>query len=241
MTPLVLVHGFMGGADQWHLQQPLSDDRPLITLDLPGFGNHAHLPPIDSITGFAEWMLEALTDRDITQFDLLGHSMGGMIVQEMTRLAPDRIARLILYGTGPLGALPGRFEPIETSMQRAIDDGASTTARRISATWFHDLEAHPEYPACAEIAAKTTLPALLAGLKAMQGWRGTDHLAAISAPTLVMWGDQDRTYPWSQIETLWRGIQGSKLAVIPGCAHAVHSENPVLLNLIVDQFLNNPA
>lgn len=237
MTPLVLVHGFMGGSAQWDAQAPLAEDRPLITVDLPGFGQNAHLPPMGRIDAFAAWVLEDLSRRGVDRFDLLGHSMGGMIVQEIYRRAPARIRKFILYGTGSVGVLPGRFEPIETSMKRARADGPQATARRIAATWFLRQDQAPEYPACAEIAAKSGLPAILAGLEAMRGWSGEDNLQNITAPTLVLWGDRDRTYPWSQTETLWQSIPNSNLAVIPACAHAVHLERPDLFNTLIDGFL----
>jgi 2-hydroxy-6-oxonona-2,4-dienedioate hydrolase len=235
--PVVLVHGFMGGSDQWAAQAALAEGRQVIAIDLPGFGRNAHMDPVDSIAGFADWVLAELTSRGVDRFDLLGHSMGGMIVQEMIHRAPDRVSRLVLYGTGPVGLLPGRFEPIETSMQRARADGPGPTARRISATWFLDREEAPAYPACAAIAEQSSLGAILAGLAAMRDWSGEAHLAAIAAPTLVIWGDGDRTYPSSQPERLWRGIAGSSLAVVPGCAHAVHMERPEVFNLIVGDFL----
>ncbi len=238
MTPLVLVHGFMGGSDQWHLQKPLGATRDLIAVDLPGFGKNAHLPPIDRIDGFAQWVLDHLSDRGVNRFDLMGHSMGGMVVQDMVRLAPNRINRLILYGTGSQGELPGRFETIDTSMQRTRDDGSSATARRISATWFRDGEACPEYEHCASLAEKSSLDAMLAGFEAMQDWSGTENLPNIASPTLILWGDQDRTYAWPQIETLWHGIPDSKISIIPNCAHAVHAEAPDIFNLILDRFLS---
>lgn len=54
-------------------------------------------------------------------------------------------------------------------------------------------------------------------------------MAAIKSRTLVLWGDGDRTYPWSQAEQLWQQILNSNLAVVPGCAHAVHLEKPEFL------------
>lgn len=227
----------MGGSAQWQAQAPLADTRQLIAVDLPGFGASASEDRIDSIAGFADWLLQDLTRQGITRFDLMGHSMGGMIVQEMVRRAPGRVGRLILYATSAKGVLPDRFESIETSMHRATTDGADATARRISATWFRAGEAAAEYPHCAEIAARTDLPAMLAGLKAMQGWSAVSDLAAIEHPALVIWGDGDRTYGWPQIEELWRTIPNSSLAVIPHCAHAVHGENPAVFNTIVDEFL----
>ena len=237
MKPLVLVHGFMGGSEQWALQAPLGKDRNLICVDLPGFGKNAHLEPIRSIAGYAEWVLAELDRLMVRRFDLLGHSMGGMVVQEMIRQAPERAGKLVLCGTGPLGVLPGRFEPIETTMERVRIDGANSTARRIAATWFLDNEAAPEYPACAAIAEQSGLSAILAGLDAMPGWSGVDHLPQIAAETLIVWGCGDRTYPWSQTEALWRAIPNSQLAVLPDCAHAVHMERPSLFNQIVGEFL----
>lgn len=237
MTPLVLVHGFMGGSDQWQLQSPLGNTRDLIRVDLPGFGKNADAPPIDTIAGFADWVLQKLSRLDIHRFDLLGHSMGGMIVQEMMHIDPTRINRLILYGTGPVGALPGRFEPVETSMQRARADGPKATARRIAAKWFRDGDASAQYPACARIAELCGLPAQLAGLQAMRDWSGRAHLGKINAETLIVWGDKDRSYPWSQVEELWTSISHSHLAIVPNASHAVHLERPALFNMLVEDFL----
>jgi pimeloyl-ACP methyl ester carboxylesterase len=163
--------------------------------------------------------------------------MGGMIVQEMVALSPERVEKLVLYGTGATGVLTGRFETIETSQRRALEDGAEATARRISATWFLSCEAAEGYPNCAELAALSPQSSIQAGLKAMQGWSGQDNLARISHQTLVIWGDHDRTYAWEQAENLWRSIERADLAVVPHCAHAVHLENPSVFNLLLSQFL----
>ena len=239
MTPLVLVHGFMGGSEQWRAQvEHMSTHHRVITPDLPGFGRNNHLPVIDSIAGFATWVLDYLEAQGIKKFHLLGHSMGGMIAQEMVEHAERGLVdRLILYGTGAVGVLPGRFETIEQSKRRAADDGADATARRISATWFLRRESDPAYAACANIAAQSAPAALPAGLDAMQAWSGEAALSSIEHPTLVLWGDSDRTYPWTQTEILWRNIPNSNLSVVPGAAHAVHLEKPALFNALIDEFL----
>ena len=164
--------------------------------------------------------------------------MGGMIVQEMIRQAPARVNRLVLYATGAKGVLPGRFETIETSMQRARADGASATARRISATWFLRREATKAYGQCAEVAELAELDAILAGLCRHAGLVGRGSFAAnINAETLILWGDLDRTYSWPQIDLLWQRIPKSHLAVVPSCAHAVHMERPDIFNTLLEDFL----
>ena len=236
--PLVMVHGFMGGSAQWANQvEALADRFDVITLDLPGFGQNNHLPVIDTIGGFADWVMTDLNNRGVDRFHLLGHSMGGMIVQDMARRHPDRLDRLVLYATGAICVLPGRFEAIAESKARAQTDGAQVTARRIAATWFRDGQDAPAYETCAAIAEKAPLEAILAGLDAMQAWSGQAVLPSLEPETLVLWGDADRTYPWAQTKLLWKTIPRANLAVVPGCAHAVHLETPRAFNGIVRDYL----
>jgi len=237
MKPLVFVHGFMGGSRQWRGQANALTDFEVITLDLPGFGKNAELEALNSIQGFATWALEELTARGVERFHLVGHSMGGMVAQDMVRQAPARIDQLVLYGTGATGVLPGRFETIDISKRRARAEGSQATARRIAATWFLEGDAAAAYEACAAIAEQSSLPAILAGLDAMYNWSGCACLGSIQARTLVIWGDRDRTYPWQQTEQLWQSIAGASLAVIPDSAHATHLEKPGLFNEVLKDFL----
>ncbi|MEM9605097.1 MAG: alpha/beta fold hydrolase [Pseudomonadota bacterium] len=238
----VLVHGYLGGSAQWHLQRPaLESLGPVVAVDLPGFGENAALEAPDSIAGFATWVLEHLSERGVERFHLLGHSMGGMIVQQMTAQAPARVDKLVLYGTGCHGNMPGRFETLDATAERAARDGVEATANRVSATWFLHGEADPEYPGCAAIARQSTAQSQLAGLMAMKGWSGAAHLADIGSRTLVLWGEADRAYPWAQVEELWRTVPDSHLAVLPGCSHAVHLERAPLFNTILTEFLDDNA
>lgn len=237
MTSLVFVHGLMGGSQQWQQQLDALCDFDTVALDLPGFGKNAQIDARTSIPDFATWALDELSAQGVERFSLVGHSMGGMVAQEMVARAPERIDRLVLYGTGATGVLPGRFETIATSKDRASAEGSNATARRIAATWFLQRDQAPAYESCAQIAELSGIDAILAGLDAMNGWDGTAKLPHIKARTLVIWGDHDRTYPWRQTEELWKSIDGACLAVLPGCAHASHLEKPTLFNAMVEDFL----
>ena len=237
MTSLVFVHGLMGGSQQWQHQMEALSNFDCVALDLPGFGANAKAKALTSIPSFSSWALDELSARGVQRFNLIGHSMGGMVAQEMVAQAPERVDRLVLYGTGATGILPGRFETIETSKDRAKAEGSSVTARRIAATWFLNRDQAPAYEGCAQIAEMSGIDAILAGLDAMNDWSGTARLAQIRAKTLVIWGDHDRTYPWGQTEELWRSIEGACLAVLPGCAHASHLEKAHLFNAILENFL----
>jgi len=240
--PLVLVHGYLGGSSQWAAElEVFGRHLDVIAPDLPGFGKSRHLESPDRIEGYASAVLEALDRLGVQRFHLLGHSMGGMIVQEMVRLAPARVDRLVLYGTGPLGLLPGRFETMARSRERLAEDGVDATARRISATWLLHRERSPHAQALGDLAAQASTQAAEAGLWAMERWDGRTNLPHITQPTLIVWGDQDRSYQWPQIEALWRGIAQASLAVLPHCAHALHLEYPQLFHSLLLDFLLGPA
>jgi pimeloyl-ACP methyl ester carboxylesterase len=236
--PLVFVHGYLGGAGLWEEQlQAFSDGFRCFAPNLAGFGDSAGMVAPDTIEGHARQVLDTLTEAGVETFHLLGHSMGGMVVQQMAAMAPERIERLVLYGTGPVGMLPDRFETIDVSRQRLKTEGLQATAARIAATWFEIGERAERYPICLAEGAKATMQAALASLSAWETWDGSDNLAAFPMPTLVIWGDGDRSYGWSQPERLWRTIPNCRLAVVPGCAHIVHMEKPEIFNAILRDFL----
>ena len=238
MKSLVFVHGYLGGSPQWANQADVfSRNFDVVTPDLPGFGLNNEMEPPQTIRGFATYVLDQLDRLGVSTFHLVGHSMGGMVVQEMTAIAPERVERLVLYGTGPVGLMPGRFETIDESRRRLTEEGVDATGRRIAATWFLQGENADQYDVCADLAVMASLPAAQAGLTAMEAWSGVAALSRIETSTLVIWGDGDRAYPWSQPEQLWREIEGARLAVIPGCSHAVHLEKPHLFNAMLADFL----
>jgi len=236
---LVFVHGYLGGSEQWKDQVvAFSKGFNVITVDLPGYGLSNQQPAFETIGGNADYVLEKLDKQGIDRFHLLGHSMGGMIVQEIIARAPQRVVKLVLYGTGAIGVMPGRFESIEESKQRLLDDGIENSARRISAKWFVGGADCCAYQGCADIAVQASLQAAVAGLIAMEAWSGKEALNKIASPTLVLWGDQDQSYQWPLPEELWKKIPDASLSVVSGCSHAVHLEKPGLFNAILLDFLN---
>jgi pimeloyl-ACP methyl ester carboxylesterase len=241
-SPLVLVHGYLGGSRQWEAEIAAWAARfDVIAVDLAGYGDARDRRAPEHMAEHAHAVLATLDDLGIDRFHLLGHSMGGMVVQEMARLAPQRLRRLVLYATGPLGSIPGRFETMARSRERIREDGLERTARRISASWLLRREADPACAVLAALATQAGEQAAVAGLWAMERWDGRPHLAAIPVPTLVIWGEHDRSYGWPQVEALWRGIPGASLAVLPACAHALHLERPALFHTLLAEFLAAPA
>ncbi|MFT5608628.1 MAG: 2-hydroxy-6-oxonona-2,4-dienedioate hydrolase, partial [Parvicella sp.] len=101
---LVLQHGFLTSATYWHKQfDAFAQHFDVIALTSPGYAGNSEQEVIDSIKGFSEHLLRLVDHANVKRFNLIGHSMGGMIAQETALQAGDRINKLVLYGTGPNG------------------------------------------------------------------------------------------------------------------------------------------
>ena len=236
--PLVLVHGFLGSSEMWRLQIDFfKKDYRVIAPALPGFGKSNKVNSCNSIECMAKSILIALEKKKIKHFYLLGHSMGGMIVQEMVKLAGEKILKLICYGTGPRGNIPGRFETIDVSREKLKTNGLGDTAYRIAKTWFIEEDKSRYFYLCEEAGKQTSLEAADNGLVAMKNWDGVKNLQNIKNETLIVWGDQDKAYNFNQIEILNDNITNSNLKIIKGCSHNVHLEKPDEFNKIVSEFL----
>ena len=237
-TPLVLVHGFLGSSDMWSPQiKFFKDNFRVIAPALPGFGKSNAINSCDSIKCMAKAILNLLEKKEIKNFNLLGHSMGGMIVQEMTKLAGEKILKLICYGTGPRGNIPGRFETIDQSREKLKINGLEVTANRIAKTWFIDEDKAKYFYLCDEAGKQTSIEATDNGLIAMKNWNGVKNLKNIKNETLIVWGNQDKAYNFNQVETLNNNIPNSDLKIVDGCSHNVHLEKPEEFNIIVEEFL----
>ena len=169
--PLVLQHGYFGGAEMWQAQISYFKSRfDVIAPNLAGFGDSADLIAPDSIEECAQQVFDLLDSLGIKLFNLLGHPMGGMVVQQMATMQKERIEKLICYGTGPVGVLPDRFETLDQSRERLAIDGLEATAKRIAATWFAEGENTQGFSVCENVGKKATMQAALASLTAWEKW-----------------------------------------------------------------------
>ena len=209
----------------------------VIVPALPGFGKSSSINSCDSIECMAKAILNLLEKKQIKNFNLLGHSMGGMIVQEIAKIAGEKILKLICYGTGPRGNIPGRFETIDQSREKLRINGLKDTAFRIAKTWFIEEEKAKYFYLCEEAGKQTSIETADNGLVAMKNWNGIKNLKNIKNETLIVWGDQDKAYNFNQVETLNNNIPDSDLKVIKDCSHNVHLEKPDEFNRVIGEFL----
>jgi len=236
--PLVLIHGFLGSSKMWEPQINFFKNHfRVITPDLPGFGKSNKAKSHNSIQSIANLLMDCLEEKKIDKFYLLGHSMGGMIVQEMAKKYGNKIVKLICYSTGPRGEMPGRFESVDQSRENLKKKGLEITAKNIAKTWFVRKENAKYFDICIEAGKQTSTKAADDALIAFKNWNGVDTLKNIKNETLIVWGDQDKSYNLEQIKTLEKSIKKSKLVIFKNCAHNVHLEQPDQFNNAIKNFL----
>jgi len=236
--PLILIHGFLGSSKMWEPQINFFKNHfRVITPDLPGFGKSNKAKSHNSIQSIANLLMDCLEEKKIDKFYLLGHSMGGMIVQEIAKKYGNKIVKLICYSTGPRGEMPGRFESVDQSRENLKKKGLEITAKNIAKTWFVRKENAKYFDICIEAGKQTSTKAADDALIAFKNWNGVDTLKNIKNETLIVWGDQDKSYNLEQIKTLEKSIKKSKLVIFKNCAHNVHLEQPDQFNNIIKNFL----
>ena len=236
--PLVLVHGYLGSSEMWCLQRDyLSKFFRIISPALPGFGESHEAESLDSINDMANFVINIIDEKKIDKFNLLGHSMGGMIVQEIAKLAGDRINKLICFATGSIGEIPGRFEPINETRKRLKKEGAKISFSRVPKKWFIKGDKDKNYYLCTIAVQNVSSETADNALKAMKNWSGIDNLKNIKNETLIVWGDKDTSYNFDQVDTLNKNIKNSKLEIFKDCAHNVHLEEADKFNKLIKDFI----
>ena len=236
--PLVLVHGYLGSSEMWcHQRDYLSNFCRVISPALPGFGESYKAQSLDSIHEMAKFIISIIDEKKIDKFNLLGHSMGGMIVQEMSKIIGNRVNKLICFATGSIGEIPGRFEPIDETRKKLKDEGTEVSFSRVPKKWFVKGDKDKNYYLCKNAVQNVSSKTADNALKAMKNWSGRDDLKNIKNETLIVWGNKDISYNFDQIDTLNKNIKNSKLEIFEGCSHNVHLEETEKFNDLIKKFI----
>ena len=237
--PLVLVHGYLGSSEMWTFQKDFfSKNYRVIIPALPGFGESHNIKSLDSINKMAKELINVLDRKKIDKFNLIGHSMGGMIVQEITKLIGNRVNKLICFATGSIGDIPGRFETMDETREKLKNEGTQLSFSRVPLKWFVKGDKDKNYFLCENAVKNVSLEAADNALLAMKNWRGKENLKNIKNDTLIIWGDKDTSYNFDQVDTLNKNIKNSRLEIFKDCAHNVHLEQPDQFNNLVKEFIS---
>lgn len=231
-APAVLfLHGAGGTQENWRFQMRyLGPKWYTVAVDLPGHGGSQGEGSC-SVAEYRDFAWEFLDALALSRVVLVGHSMGGGIAQSFALAYPDRLAALVLVGTGArLRVHPDIFAAIHKSVEEA--------ARLISG-WAFSSDALPATVAQgAEVFARNREAVLEGDFMACDAFDLTGEIAAIRAPTLVLCGGEDRLTPVKYARFLQQRIPGATLDIVPGAGHMVMLEKPADVNRSLTAFLD---
>ena len=215
---VVLVHGLGGQAEDWRNLAPyLAKAGFRVYLpDLPGYGRSER--PADfsySMHDEAEAVVGFLDALGLHRVDLGGWSMGGWIVQIIANEAPGRVARLMLFDSAGIYAVPDW--DTQLFMPANVEQVGQLEAL---------LMPHP--PNMPGFVARDILRLSIEHRRVVQramaamltGRDVTDNmLPEMKMPVLILWGAEDRITPLNLAEKMHRLVPQSELDVVAGCGH----------------------
>ncbi len=246
--PLLLLHGFTGRGTSWgaHATAFAKQGR-VITVDLPGHGRSGTADPGRmTVERTADDLAAILRRLAAAPADVLGYSLGARIALRLAVAHPAAVARLVLESPSA-----GLETDRERRARRAADEALAARIERDGIEAFVDeWERSPVFATQAGLAPAAAahqrsirlrndphgLAASLrgAGHGAMEPLH--DHLAGITAPTLVIAGAQD-AIGRPRAERVARGIPGARLELIDSAGHTPHLERSSVFRRLVTAFL----
>jgi pimeloyl-ACP methyl ester carboxylesterase len=239
--PLILLHGFLCDSRCWRTQMTsLARQFTVVAWDAPGAGFSPDPTDDFTIADWAEVLAAFLDALGVGRANVLGLSWGGMLAQELYRLHPGRIERLVLADTyaGWKGSLPA--DVVEKRRARCYRD-ASRPRREVVDDWVPvEFFANASAELAAEMAEVVSDFHPLGFRLMARSLADTDTtsvLRTITVPTLLLWGDEDQRSPLSVAEQFHSVIRGSILIVIRGAGHVSNMERPDDFNAHVRRFL----
>jgi 2-hydroxymuconate-semialdehyde hydrolase len=236
----VLLHGHPTSSVLWRdLGPALSIGMRVIVPDLLGYGESEKPTPGLSLAEQAASVRALLTKLGVERFAAVGHGLGGGVAQ---RLAFDGgVDALILIDSVAFDAWPS---PATRELQANPPPGTPEAAETLVREWLAHAVRKRAFTAD-ELEAyvrpwRDDPAALPRALQALDG-RGLEGsaptLAALEAPVLVVWGEDDPFLPAALAERLGEALPGSMVALLPGCGHLVMEDAPDTVAGLVHQFL----
>lgn len=216
--PFVLVHGAGGTHLDWPLPLRRLPDAHVLALDLPGHGRSPGPPRADTLA-YAVDVCRFLDALALPRAIIIGHSMGGAVAQRIALHTPDRVAGLVLLGTGSK-------LPVDPTLPQRIVDEPEKTVHWITEWAWNGRASHTLKERGRQQLLATAPGTLQADYRACQAFDVRDQIDQISAPTLVIGAADDRMVPPKFSRTLHVQIPNASLIIIEDAGHMFPLERP---------------
>jgi 3-oxoadipate enol-lactonase len=238
----VFLHGIGGSAKIWAAQEASFARAGIhpVALDLPGYGARPPLTTMD-FEGLAEDIENAIDERRLENPILVGHSLGGMIVQTLLRRRPDGYRAAVLACTSPAFGNPsGDFQKKFIADRLAPLDCGKTMADLAEKFVDGMMGPNPE-PAGRALAiacvGAVSAETYRASVHCLIGFDERGNLANIKVPVLCLAGEHDRNAPPAMMERMAAKIPGARYVCLARIGHLPNVEAPWMFDEAVLELL----
>ncbi len=227
MLTYLALHYWAGAGHEYDaLRSRLPEGTQLLAPDLPGFGDEPAPAAFDySVDSYADWVADCINEQQLTDYVLVGHSMGGKVALALAARQPTGLRGLVLLSPSPPSPEPISDRDRATSLAAygKLEEAEKTLAN------ITDRPLRPEV--CAQIVAdnlRTTQAAWAAWLKRGSKEDITSRMPTIAVPCQLLVGEADMAIsPEAQRrQTLPLLPSGTPFTVVPGAGHLLPYEAP---------------
>ena len=241
-TPVLMVQGLGASKNAWNLQRIAMATRfRIISFDNRGAGRSDKPTEPFTLEQMADDALAVLDAAGIETAHVVGASMGGVISQIVAVKYPHRVRSLTLVCTACRNH-PWRQELLQTWAKTAADKGMIEVGKE-AAQWVMSPRSFrrlvPAFTWMGPLAALRPRHSFVSQIDAILNTREdlVDQLSTITAPTMVIVGNQDILTPRGDSEEIAERIPNAELVVISGAAHGLMMEHSSTFNRILIEFL----
>ena len=242
---VVMLHGIGGGhlAFAPQVETLASCGYRAVAWDMPGYGHSAPIEPYN-FKGLAQsciTLIEGLQCEDVV---LLGHSMGGMVAQEVMARRPELVSKLILCGTSPSFGKPDGDWQREFVAQRTAPLDAGKTMADLAEVLVPQMVGPCSLPEGVRLAthcmSQVPPSTYRRALEALVTFDRRANLPLIRVPTLVVAGEHDRNAPPAMMKKMAAAIPRGTYLEMRGVGHLQNLEAPEDFDGLVLNFLELP-
>jgi len=241
--PLIFLHGIGGAARAWRRQlATFGDHFHAIAWDMPGYGGSAPLASV-SITALAEALQQFIEQLGATRPILVGHSIGGMIVQKWLAQSPKLARAVVLAQTSPaFGKADGDWQKSFIAARLGPLD-LGETMKSLAPSLVKELVGDDPDPEGMELARECMASVPEASYRAMMlaliGFDQRSTLKDISVPTLLLSGSKDNNAPAPMMAKTATYIPRAEYVELARVGHLANLERPDAFDEALGRFLNS--
>ena len=214
-VPLLMLHGWAHSLENLRgLGELLSQDRAVHLIDLPGFGQSGVPTEVWGVAEYVERLKQYVDEAGLKQFDILGHSFGGKVAVPFCARYPGLVRRAVLINTSALRPIRAPKERIRMVCIRTLGKILKFLKQQFDLPWYETYFirrfASADYKQAGALRG-TFIKTLNEDF--------TEDARRVSAPTLLLWGEEDTETRLEIGKRLNALMPNSKLLVLPGRGH----------------------